>query len=249
MDQEDFESQISGIAALNDPVRRALYRYVVGRSGDVSRDEAAQAVGVQRALAAFHLDKLADEGLLDVDYRRLSGRRGPGAGRPSKLYRRSERRIELSLPPRRHELVARLMAQAIEEERRGSRTLAEALERAAADFGAALGAEARRRSGPRPSRQRLLESAQAVLGDYGFEPRWQAGEETVLGNCPFAPLSAEHADVVCAMNLALVRGLVGALGAPRVEAQLAPTPGRCCVKVVRSAEGSTEQPPSPSAGS
>src|ERR671917_3783 len=96
---DDFEAQVSGVAALNDPVRRGLYRFVVDRAESVGREEAAAAVGIQKPLAAFHLEKLADEGLLDVEFRRLTGRSGPGAGRPAKLYRRSSRGIGGSLPP------------------------------------------------------------------------------------------------------------------------------------------------------
>lgn len=51
----------------------------------MSRAEAADAVGVARTLAAFHLGKLVDAGLLEVAHRRLTGRSGPGAGRPAKV--------------------------------------------------------------------------------------------------------------------------------------------------------------------
>ncbi len=111
----DVAAQISAIAALNEPIRRALYAYVVERPAPVGRDEAAEAVGITRELAAFHLDKLLEEGLLDVEYRRLSGRSGPGAGRPAKLYHPSRRQVQVSLPERRYELAAQLMAQALED--------------------------------------------------------------------------------------------------------------------------------------
>src|SRR2546423_55622 len=111
----DVASQISAIAALNEPIRRALYAYVLEQPGPVGRDEAAEAVGITRELAAFHLDKLLEEGLLDVEYRRLSGRSGPGAGRPAKLYHPSRRQVQVILPGRHYELAARLMAEALEE--------------------------------------------------------------------------------------------------------------------------------------
>jgi len=105
--------QIAGVAILADPVRRSLYHYVVGRHADVGRDEAARAVQVSRALAAFHLDKLVGAGLLETSYRRLTKRRGPGAGRPAKLYRRSSRQFSVSLPQRNYELCARVLADAL----------------------------------------------------------------------------------------------------------------------------------------
>src|SRR5579871_3156353 len=95
----DLTKEIESIAALDEPVRRRLYLYVAA-NGDSSRDDAARAAGISRSLAAFHLDKLVEEGLLEAVYRRLSGRSGPGAGRPSKLYRRSRREVHIDLPPR-----------------------------------------------------------------------------------------------------------------------------------------------------
>ena len=94
----DFDRQVAGIAALGDPLRRALYRYVVSRPGPVNRDQVAEGAGVARHVAKFHLDKLADEGLLAVEYARPAGRGGPGAGRPAKLYRRAAGEVAVSLP-------------------------------------------------------------------------------------------------------------------------------------------------------
>src|SRR5437763_12904437 len=162
----DLASQISAVAALNEPVRRALYTYILQKPEAVGREEAAQAVGITRDLAAFHLDKLLEEGLLDVEYRRISGRSGPGAGRPAKLYRPSGRHVQVSLPGRRYDLAARLMAEALEDPQGDP---AAAADRAARRFGETIGAEARRHLGRRPNVNRLLERARDVLRDYGFE--------------------------------------------------------------------------------
>ncbi len=113
----DLEGEIDAVAALKDPLRRALFLYVARASDDVSRDQAAEAAGISRALAAFHLDKLVEEGLLATTFRRINGKTGPGAGRPSKLYRRSERELSLTLPAREYELAARLLAKAMESGR------------------------------------------------------------------------------------------------------------------------------------
>ena len=221
-------AQIAAIAALNEPIRRALYSYVVERPGWVGRDEAAEAVGITRELAAFHLDKLLEEGLLDVEYRRLSGRSGPGAGRPAKLYHPSRRQLQVILPERRYELAAQLMAQALEEKASDPAT---ALEGAARTFGESLGAEARRHLGRRPSQTRLLDTACAVLRGHGFEPiRTEA--EIRLRNCPFDAVAKEHIALVCGMNLALAQGLVSGLGAEGVDVRLDPMPGSCCVAFV-----------------
>src|SRR6266550_5151777 len=103
MPAQNVDSTIGRIAALADPVRRALYLFVARGPGQVSRDRAARGVRISRALAAFHLDKLVRHGLLEASYRRLGKRRGPGAGRPAKLYRRSGLQLQVSLPPREYE--------------------------------------------------------------------------------------------------------------------------------------------------
>jgi predicted ArsR family transcriptional regulator len=221
----EVAAQISAIAALNEPIRRALYAYIAERPGPVGRDEAAQAVGISRDLAAFHLDKLLEAGLLDAEYRRLSGRSGPGAGRTAKLYRPSGRQIRVVLPERRYDLAAELMAEALEDP---GGDPAAALNRAARRFGERLGAEARREVGPRPGTNRLLDRACAVLRDHGFEPL-RADREIRLRNCPFDKLANEHTTLVCGMNLALAEGLLAGLGADGIEVRLDPMPGTCCI--------------------
>jgi predicted ArsR family transcriptional regulator len=225
LDSADVTSQISAIAALNEPIRRALYEYVSQAVGLVGRDEAAGAVGIARELAAFHLDKLLGEGLLDVEYRRISGRSGPGAGRPAKLYRRSGREVQVILPERRYDLVARLMAEALEEP---GGDPAAAVDGAARRFGRTLGEEARQELGRRASTKRLLEKACEVLRDYGFEPVHSEGEIR-LRNCPFEAIAKDHTALVCGMNLALGEGLLAGLGAEGIDVRLDPLPGTCCV--------------------
>ena len=221
----DLASQISAVAALNEPVRRALYTYILEKSEAVGREEAAQAVGITRELAAFHLDKLLEEGLLDVEYRRLSGRTGPGAGRPAKLYRPSGRQVQINLPERRYDLAADLLAQAIDAP---GGDPGRAVRKVARRYGKALGVEARWRLGRRPSASKLLETACEVLREQGFEPIRSEGEIR-LRNCPFDSLAADHRDLVCGMNLALAEGLLSGLETEGVGARLDPQPGACCV--------------------
>src|SRR3954471_24050693 len=103
---------VAALSALGDATRRRVYEHVSSQPGVVSRDEAAAATGIARTLAAYHLDRLAAEGLLAVTYERRSGRTGPGAGRPAKLYARAERELAVSVPPRDYQLAARLLADA-----------------------------------------------------------------------------------------------------------------------------------------
>ena len=232
MSSKDFAKQLENLAALDEPVRRKLYLYVVGRGGDVGRDEAARATGVSRALAAFHLDKLVEADLLEATFRRLRGRGGPGAGRPSKLYRRSAIQLDVSLPRRRYELAAHMLAQALATAQ-SERTL-EALRDAARDWGRRLAGETAERSG----RGLPLKRVSRALEACGFEPHGTTGDdgEVVLRNCPFDSLRAESRDLICGMNLALIEGLLDGLGVEGVRARLAPRPGMCCV-ALRNAAG------------
>ena len=224
-------SDIEAVALLDEPVRRALYDWVVAAGRAVSRDEAAAGAGVSRALAAFHLDRLARAGLLEPEYRRLSGRTGPGAGRPAKLYRRGSREVAVALPARRYEVPAELFAMAIKE--LDGPIPPEPLRAAARSVGADAGAAARKQAGPRPSKRRLRGALLDVLNERGYEPRGTPSGEIRLGNCPFHALVEDHRDLVCGMNLALAEGLLAGLGDDAVHARLDPQPGQCCVAISR----------------
>lgn len=221
-----FDREIERLALLEDPVRRALYKHVVRQGDYVSRDHAAAALGIARGLAAFHLDKLADEELLEFTYRRPAGRAGPGAGRPSKVYRRSGQELSISLPHRDYELLAGLLAGALDpvlpEDVR--RRLADA----ARESGAALAAEARRLAGRRPSRRRLVEVGLEVLRQQGFDPRAHDGE-VALRSCPFRAVASAHRGVVCPMSRALIEGVVAGLNVKGVSVLCATGSDGCCV--------------------
>jgi predicted ArsR family transcriptional regulator len=221
------EQHIAAMAALNEPARRALYLHVVHQGRDVTRDEAAQALGMARSVAAFHLDKLVEEGMLEAHYRRLTGRRGPGAGRPSKLYRRSRRQFEISLPPRSYELAAQLFARGLE--RSDSAPAVAAIQGVARSFGETLGTEARKLAGPRAHRQHLLDTAEILLNACGFEPHRGGDGAIRLRNCPFHTLASEHPDLVCGINLSMMQGVVDGLQMSGIEAVLDKVPDMCCV--------------------
>jgi len=222
----DLERQIAAIALLDEPIRRGLYLFIAGRRCEVGRDEAARALRISRALAAFHLDKLVQQGLLDASYRRLTARRGPGAGRPAKLYRRSSRQVDVTLPERRYALAGRVLARALAAVTPAARS---ALQRAARLEGRTLGAAARARSGANGGADRRLAHALVVLEECGYDPARLNGE-VLLRNCPFDALANECRPLVCGMNLALLRGLLAAAGARGTRAELrAPEAGSCCV--------------------
>jgi predicted ArsR family transcriptional regulator len=224
---EELEEQISRVALLKDPVRRALYAYVRDRSADVSRDEAAEALGITRATAAFHLDRLAGEGLLEATYRRTSARTGPGSGRPSKLYRSSPLQIQISVPPRNYELAARILEQAFAGGRseRHSR-------RAVRTLGRKLAAHATPRGRARRGAVRSLE---ALLEGNGYEPKRRSRGRVELANCPFDALVDECPAVICQLNLALMEGVLEGLDLAALKVELDCEADGCCVRFVSSA--------------
>ena len=236
LQRESFDTRVEGIATLGEPVRRALFRYVVEQPAPVSRDEASEGVGVARHVAKFHLDKLVEDGLLEVEFRRPAGRSGPGAGRPAKLYRRSSREVQVSLPDRRYDLAGRVMARAITDAERDGVPLSEALSRAARRAGGALGEEARSRLGRRPSRKALTAATRQLLAELGYEPRTEDGEIS-LANCPFHALAADYIELVCSMNRDLLTGVLAGLGHGGLDARLEPAPGMCCVRLRKHQPG------------
>ncbi|MGW3150644.1 MULTISPECIES: helix-turn-helix transcriptional regulator [Streptomyces] len=210
-------TDVSAVAALDEPTRKRLYDHVVRQPGPVSRDEAAEALGLARQTAAFHLDRLADASLLDVVYERRSGRTGPGAGRPAKLYKRSAQQVTVSLPERHYELAGRLLAQAVEESEATGEPVRTCLHRKAHELGTLFGAQGQA-------------DVFDLLERYGFEPRHD-GDAILLGNCPFHALAREHTQTVCGMNLHLLGGVLDGLGEGGLQARLDPGPGHCCVRL------------------
>jgi predicted ArsR family transcriptional regulator len=215
---ESRTGQISAVAAMSDPQRRALFEFVSRSENPVSREDAARALGVPRSTAAFHLDRLVDEGVLETEFRRLSGRTGPGAGRPSKLYRRAGGEISVSIPARRYELAGELLAAAVEEADRTGGAVREALATVATKAGRELGASAG--------------SLDAALESCGYEPCDDGAGGLVLTNCPFHRLATSHTEVICQANVALLSGVAeGAAEDARTVEFVPPTGEHCCVRI------------------
>ncbi|GAT73714.1 hypothetical protein MHM582_2208 [Microbacterium sp. HM58-2] len=223
----DTTTDAARIGALADPIREGLYAHVASHDDAVGRDAAAAALDLPPHVAKFHLDKLVEAGLLDVEFRRLSGRTGPGAGRPSKLYRRAAGTVAVSLPPRRYDLAGHLLARAIERSATGI-PLDDAIAAVAHEEGERIGA-----GGTTDVDGPELDRLGGVLAAHGYEPRI-AQERMMLANCPFDSLAREHTGLICAMNHAYVRGVADGLGCSHLEADLDPGENRCCVTVQRT---------------
>lgn len=223
---QELERQVVAVGALAEPVRWALYRYVAGSAEPVSREQASDAADLPLHTAKFHLDRLVAEGLLDVEYRRLTGRTGPGAGRPSKLYRRADRQVSITLPERRYDLAGDLLAAAIDRSQRDGTPVGDAVR----DVARAAGLRIAHEVGDEPAAHDEVALVSLVLTAHGYEPR-VVDRDVCLANCPFDRLAAAHTDLVCGMNLALVEGVLEGLEIGSARARLEPEPGLCCVKI------------------
>ena len=221
----DAARDVSAVASLDEPTRRRIYDHVRSHPDPVSRDDVADTLGVGRRTAAFHLDRLAEEGLLTVSFARRGGRSGPGAGRPAKFYQRSARVVSVSLPPREYDLAGRLLAGALVEAEQSGKPPRGVLDRRARELGRVLAGE-RSGEGDAGTLMTLLEK-------HGYEPRAESGD-VVLSNCPFHAMAQEHTELICGMNLHLLEGVLDGLDAPGLHARLDPGPYRCCVRLERS---------------
>jgi len=179
-------------------------------------------------------------GLLSVSFARRTGRSGPGAGRPAKLYQRSVDEVSVSLPPRHYDLAGHLLAGAVAQAQQSGEPPRQVLDQRARDFGRAMAREQtgwreqpeqRERSGPAETGALM-----SLLEVHGFEPRL-TGSDIVLNNCPFHALAQEHPELVCGMNLHLLEGVLEGLGQTGVRACLDPGPLRCCVRMETSDHG------------
>ncbi|MBA2558819.1 MAG: transcriptional regulator [Propionibacteriales bacterium] len=219
----ELGDQLDKVAGLAEAQRRALYGHIASQAEPVSRDEAANAVGISRTLAAYHLDRLARDGLLETLFERRNGRTGPGAGRPAKLYFRSRQAVELSVPARDYAFLADLMARALESHGSG----AESLERVAYASGRGSTAEPTTEANAAAPAEG---DAERALAERGYEPYRSADGELRLRNCPFDRLAEAHRELVCSANLAFLRGVVDQLHLEkRLQPRLDPRAGECCV--------------------
>jgi predicted ArsR family transcriptional regulator len=223
------EASITAIAALGDDQRRRLFGYIRHAHRPVSREEAATDAGISRKLAAHHLDKLVTAGLLSARYQPPAGVRK--VGRAPKVYELAGAGIGVSIPERRHEVLAGILLDAVRAEAAGENAR-QASVRAARQRGQAIGAAERDRLRPgRLGAERALTITEALLAAHGFEPARPAPAEVELRNCPFHPLAAQAPELVCGINHAFLAGMLDGLGADVLDAELRPQPGQCCVRL------------------
>jgi predicted ArsR family transcriptional regulator len=223
---ESFEHRLEATGALAGDIRRALYIFIREQRRPVGREEAAVAVGISPKLAAFHLDVLVEKGLLVASYMRLSARRGPGAGRPSKVYKPSETEISVSIPFRSYDIVGEMLLDALESSGEPLGGITDA----ARQRGTELGRRERpTRSFRSSSKNKSIDVTKAILTEHGYEPYRDDRGDLWLHNCPFHQLAKRSPQLVCGLNHAFIEGLLSGLGGTTLQADLDPRPGQCCV--------------------
>jgi len=226
---EELAKGIAPLAALEGELPRRIYLFIRRGRRPMSREDVAKEVGISRRLAAFHLERLLERGLLKASYARPPGRSGPGAGRSAKYYEPSDLHVEVSLPGRRYDLAGQLLLNALKSQRPGE-TPAASARRAAREKGHELGEEVRHERALRPpGPERTLGVAEEVLEDLGFEPYRDQADVVALRNCPFHTLAQEAPELMCDMNQAFIDGFLRGLGNDTVESVLACKSGDCCV--------------------
>ncbi|MDR7082410.1 putative ArsR family transcriptional regulator [Arthrobacter ginsengisoli] len=242
MTRAPWNRRIAAVASLGDENRRKLFDFVAAAGCAVSRDDAAGALGLPRSTASFQLDRLVQDGLLAVEFRKLGARGGPGSGRPAKLYLAAVREVAASVPDRNYDLAAELLVSAIEESTAGGGSARDALERTAYARGQAAARSKAQGAGPSEARDAAADDSFAeFLAAEGYRPEDDAAGGLVLLNCPFHRIAAGHTEVVCAMNGAFLAGAAAGCGIDPARVQAlaiedlrshgAALPAQCCARI------------------
>jgi predicted ArsR family transcriptional regulator len=220
MNEPSQAEQVGAVAALQDPIRRALFTFISRSPSPVGRDGAATAVRVPRTTAAFHLDRLVEAGVLTVEFSKLNGRTGPGSGRPAKLYRLASTEVSAAVPERHYDLMGDVLAASIEAADESGGAIRESLTTTARRRGRELGATAG--------------NLDAMLERTGYVPEAAEDGSLNLTNCPFHRLAASHTDIICQANLALLEGAADGANEHSCEIIFEPGEGHCCVRIGRT---------------
>lgn len=226
----DDERALGVLGLLTDDIRRRLYQFVRRSEQSVTREEAAKEISISAKLAAFHLDKLVQGGLLDSDFDTPVGSRRR-VGHAPKRYRASSLQVMLSLPQRRYDLVGEILIGAFSNTHPDDPPAA-AARQVAFERGRQIGTDRRQQLGRgRLGAERTVGESRGLLEELGFEPADDAAGGLVLRNCPFHALAKRDPQLVCALNASFIDGILRGLGNSTVSAELVPQEGMCCVRV------------------
>jgi predicted ArsR family transcriptional regulator len=173
------------VSALQDPTRRRILLDFYVHQPEWTTADVAAAVGVHRTVAHAHLERLVALGYL------ISSQRRGAAGKPAKLYRLTERQIELSYPIRRFARLAALLAQAL----RGSADGIGAAREVGRGHGASMVTE------PAGSPESVLRELIPLGAEYVL-----SDGDVVARNCIFRQACEQARDIVCELHAGILEG-------------------------------------------
>lgn len=213
------DQSLRAVASLGDPVRKRLFQLVRDSAHALSRDDCAATLGLPKSTIRAQLDRLVEEKLLAVQFRKIGERTGPGSGRPTKLYTAVQSEVSASVPPRHYDLAAGLLAAAVQRSIDHGSDIAQSLAQVAFEEGYRRGAAAG--------------NIHRLLADTGYSPEPDGVGGTIMGNCPFDRLAKDHNQVVCSLNGALLGGALA--GCADTDHALEPDAeiSHCCARLVR----------------
>jgi predicted ArsR family transcriptional regulator len=195
---------VDPLSAVAQPELREIVLFVRAQAGSVTADEVSARFRIHRSVARGRLERLVEAGLLASDFERRTGRSGPGAGRPAKVYSVPPEMSALEFPQRHYaELVGHLLDALPAEDR------APALEQVGKSFAADLVSTA----GLAPTRgtRSSARRACAALGGLGFQAAVvEASPDRVVietPTCPLRPLVVENPEAA-AIDRGMWAGLV-----------------------------------------
>ncbi|MBT2618109.1 MULTISPECIES: metalloregulator ArsR/SmtB family transcription factor [unclassified Bacillus (in: firmicutes)] len=196
---------------LADPTRYYIYQHIVNNHGDVSVQEIADSFNIHPNVARLHLSKLEDIDMLTS----ISRKTGKG-GRPSRLYRLSDKVIQLHFPYRNYQLLAKIAVQSM-------MTLGEQGKQALYETGKVFGEELINQQLALKStsidrlafaeKVNMLKNAATIAG---LSPEIQASEEENkisfrIFNCPFKEVTEVEPGTICSMHNSFLKGMFEAL--------------------------------------
>ena len=204
---DEFAAAVAAVTtAFGDPTRRDIYLFVRARETGATAAEVADGFALHPNVARHHLEKLAAGGYLDVALARHES-----AGRPSKRYRAAAGDSHLAFPPRRDDLLAILLARALERLPEGEAR--EIAEEVGLEYGRAIAARMEPTEGHRSVKAAVASVADALTA-HGFaahaEKRGNA-LTLVAEHCPFGDAARQYPHVLCAVDTGMVKGMLEGL--------------------------------------
>ena len=204
---DEFAAAVIAVtSAFGDPTRRDIYLFVRSSPDGVKAAEVAERFDLHPNVARHHLEKLASGGYLAVELARHSS-----AGRPSKCYRVAADDAQLSFPPRRDDLLATLLARALErlpiEE---ARSIAEEV---GLEYGRAIAARMEPSEGHRSVKAAVASVADALTA-HGFAAHAESRGNAltlVAEHCPFGDAARRYPHIMCAVDTGMVKGMLEGL--------------------------------------